>query len=264
MFKYEQLWKPHAVEVGETLFFSLGALRLWIYRGQQEWLIAHELEAEKRNAPLVEVSDTPRDESREWTRWILDEKVEKVHLRPQLPNRPLIVRPELPMSLMPRKSVQFFIEIPLWVSVSFGSKHEQATEFPTMILSNSWFGSFIEGELCYAVKTTAKLSQADLLSEAHMAVFPLEVRNISSVKLNFERLCVRPQYLNIFGGDHSLWASNGRVSFRGEDKWGRIVYSSKAPQFDEASRLIGRAREQLRRGALLQTFDHLKQRVDLS
>ena len=135
---------------------------------------------------------------------------------------------------------------------------------PTVPLSNSWFGSFTEGELCYALKTTAKLDRKDLLLHAHRAIFPLEIRNTSNETLNFERLCLRAQYLNIFQGKLRLWTSKGRVSYRGEENWSRIVYARSAPEFDQASSLLGSARETMQRGAILNTFDSFKQRVDLS
>jgi hypothetical protein len=175
----------------------------------------------------------------------------------------LIVRPEMPICLMPKQSVQLFIGVPVWLGISFGSMPGQDLDVPTMVLSNSWFGAFTEGELCYALKTTAKTNPRDLLPSAHRAVFPLEVRNTSQEKLSFERLCIRPQYVNVFQGDTRLWTSKGRATYRGEENWSRIVYSTVAPGFDNATRLLGKARDAIHRGAILQTFDQLKQRVDL-
>ena len=167
------------------------------------------------------------------------------------------------MCLMPKQSVRFFVGIPIWLAITFGTKKEKSIEVPTTTLSNSWFGPFTEGELCYAMKTPAKLHQEDLVRSAHRAVFPLEVRNASQEKLDFERLCLRPQHLNIFQGETRLWTSKGRVSYRGADNWSRIVYSTLAPEFDQSSLMIGKARESIPRGALLKTFDNLKQRIDI-
>ncbi|MBT8042711.1 MAG: DUF432 domain-containing protein [Pontiella sp.] len=263
MMDYQEIWTPHAVEREQALELGLGPLRVWIHRGQQEWHIAHETEPGYDERCSVSVSNAPFCAERDWTRWILDDQVQRIQLKPQLPDRPLIVRPEMPMCLMPKQSVQFFIGIPVWLSITFGTKHGQAIEIPSMTLSNSWFGPFTEGELCYSMKTTAKLHQQDLLPCAHRVVFPLEVRNASQEKLNFERFCLRPQYLNIFQGKTRLWTSKGRVSYRGEDNWSRIVYAANAPEFDEAGHMLGKAREVMQHGSLLKTFDTLKQRVEI-
>lgn len=264
MFNYQQLWKPHVIKENQTLDLSLGSLRLLIYRGTRDWHVAYETEDGADERCSISISTGPFDPDRDWTRWIVDEQIEHIQLKPQLPDRPLIVRPEMPMCLMPKQSVQFFISIPVWLAITFGTKLEQVVEIPTTTLSNSWFGPFTEGELCYAVKTKAKSHQHDLGSRAHRVMFPLEIRNASKERLNFERLCVRPQFLNIFQGKTRMWTSKGRVSYRGEDVWSRIVYSSLAPDFDEANILLGHARESMERGAILKTFDNLKQRVDIS
>lgn len=264
MFDLLQLWKPHTIGQDQTLDLYLGSLHLWIHRGKKEWYIAHETEPDSNERCSASISDSPFLPDRDWTRWILDDHIKHIQLKPQLPDRPLIVRPEMPMCLMPKQSVQFFIGIPVWLAITFGAKHEKAIEIPTTTLSNSWFGQFTEGELCYAVKTTAKLHQQSLLPSPQRAVFPLEVRNISQEKLNFERLCIRPQYLNIFQGETRLWTSKGRVSYRGEDNWSRIVYAANAPEFEQAGVLLGKARDAVQRGTILKTFDNFKQRVEIS
>lgn len=264
MFNYQDLWKPQALRPGQTLDLCLGSLRLWIHRGQKDWRIAHQIEPGADERCSVSILDTPLDPQYDWTRWVLDEKIEQIQLKPQLPDRPIIVRPEMPMCLMPKQSVQFFISVPVWVSIAYGLKYQQVFEVPTAALSNSWFGPFTEGELCYAVKTSAMLHHTDLLPRANRVVFPLEVRNASREKLNFERLCLRPQFLNIYQGNTRMWTSKARISYRGEEVWSRMVYSSLAPDYDNAKRLLGKAREPVQRGALMKTFDSLKQRVDIS
>lgn len=264
MIGYEKLWKPHPIKKEQTLELGLGSLHLWIHRDLQEWQIAYENDKETGERFFFSIADEADPADHDWTRWILDDGIQSVHFRPQLPDRPLIVRPEMPVCLMPKQSVQFFVGIPIWLAITFGSRHEKAIEVPSMTLSNSWFGQLSEGELCYAVKTTAKLHQESLLPSMQHVIFPIEIRNLSNENLKFERLCLRPQYLNIFQGKTRLWTSKGRVSYRGEDSWSRIVYSSKAPEFDDAKQLLGQARETMKRGALLKTFDTLKQRAEIS
>ncbi len=263
MFDYKKIWIPHAIGEGQTLDICLGSLRVWIHRGEQDWRIAHETDPAIVDRCSVTIADGELDAERDWRRWILDGKADRIQLKPHLPDRALIVRPEIPICLMPKQSVQLFISVPVWLGISFGSMPGQGLEVPTMLLSNSWFGPFTEGELCYALKTTAKTHHKDLHPSAHRAVFPLEVRNASQEKLNFERLCIRPQYVNIFQGETRLWTSKGRATYRGEENWSRIVYSSAAPGFDQATHLLGKARESIHRGAIQQTFDQLKQKVDL-
>ncbi len=258
----KQLWEPIEIGVDCTLNLRLGPLNLLIHRGEQEWHMAYENDLPDESRFDLSVSPGSFPQSRNWTRWMVPESIDRIQLAPRLPDRPVIVRPEMPMCLMPRQSALFFVGIPVWLSVSFGTELSDAGEVPAMKLSNSWFGSVTGGELCYALKTTAKLRQSDLLFHPHRTVFPLEIRNASDEKLNFERLCLRVQYLNIYQGATRMWTGRGRVSYRGEEIWSRIVYAQKAPEFDEAGHLLGGAREPARRGVLLKTFDNLKHLAD--
>ena len=264
MFEYSSLWESHMVPYGHTLALSLGALELKVYRSQQEWCYATDFAdgMDARARLSLVVGDMGFDPELAWNRLILWEKTDTVRFQPLLPDRPIIVRPEMPMRVMPGQSVLLFIGIPLWLSLVFGARKEHSVEVSSLTLSNSWFGNFTEGELCYALKTRAKLLPDELTASASRVMFPLEIRNASSENLDFQRLCVRPQFLNIFQGKTRLWTSRGRVSYRGEEKWSRIVYASGAPEFDEAGMLIGHAREKMTRGLLFKTFDSLKPRVE--
>lgn len=263
MSKISQLWDPIQIEPAQTLSLQLGPLNLWVHRGDNEWYVAHEYELQKEERFSIEISENDFPQDKTWTRWIVNDETDSIRLSPRLPDQPVIVRPEMPMSLLPKQSVQFFVGIPVWLTLSFGSGNLRSIEIPSVTLSKSWFGPVTAGELCYALKTTAKLHQTDLLSHAHRAVFPLEIRNISSETMSFERLCLRVQFLNVYRGKTRVWTNKGRVSYRGEENWSRVVYTGSAPEFDDAGQLLGTAREPVSRGMILKTFDNLKQLADI-
>lgn len=257
---YEDLWSPMSIEHDETLLIQLGSLDLWIHRGEQEWHIASEHRPDDPHR--LSVSRTSEMPECDWTRWVINEQVDEVVLHPRMPDRPLIVRPEMPVCLLPKQSVQFYIGVPVWLGVSLGSLFRDIAEIPTMPLSNSWFGPTTEGDLCYAMRTTAKLRQEDLQQHPHRAVVPFEIRNMSDERLDFERLCLHTTNLRIYQGKDRMWTNKGRVSYRGEEKWSRVVYARGVPPYDGAERLIGKAREPVDRGALLKTFGDWKNLAD--
>jgi len=258
---YGQLWDPIKVAPGETLLVRFGPLDFWIHRGDREWHMAH---AHVPDGPeRLGLERLPEMPGLDWTRWVINEQVDEVLLQPRMPDRPLIVRPEMPVCLLPNQSVRFYIGVSSWVSVSLGQRFRDILEIPTARLSNSWFGPATEGELCYAMRTTAKLREEDLQGHPHRAVVPLEVRNLSDEKLDFERLCLHTDNLRIYQGDGRMWSNQGRVSYRGADKWSRVAYARGAPPYDRAERLVGAARRPAERGALLRTFGDWKNLIDL-
>jgi len=142
--KYAGLWDPIKIEIDETISIQLGSLNLWIHRGEQEWYIAFEHRATEMER--LSVSRCREMADLEWTRWMINERVDEIKLHPCMPDRPVIVRPEMPISLLPKQSVQFFIGVPIWIGISLDDRFHNITEIPSMILSNSWFGPTTEGE----------------------------------------------------------------------------------------------------------------------
>lgn len=258
--KYAGIWEPIKIEKDEMISIQLGSLDLWIHRGAQEWHVASDYR--KDEMERLSVSRCREMADLEWTRWMINEQVDEIKLHPCMPDRPVIVRPEMPISLLPNQSVQFYIGVPVWVGISLDDRFHNITEVPTMVLSNSWFGPTTEGELCYAMRTTAKLRQDDLQPHPHRAVVPFEIRNASSETLDFTRLCMHTNSLRIYQGRERMWTNQGRATYRGLDKWSRVVYARSAPSYDDAGRLVGKAREPVDRGAILRTFDNWKNMAD--
>jgi len=248
------------IDRDETLSIQLGSLNLWIRRSDREWHIA----SEHRTGEMERMSVTRCTEmpNLNWTRWVINEEIDEVRLHPCMPDRPVIVRPDIPISLLPNQSVQFYIGVPVWVAISLDDRFHDITQVPSQALSNSWFGPSTEGELCYAMRTTAKLRQEDLQPHPHRAIVPFEIRNQSEEKLDFARLCLHTHNLRIYQGRERMWTNQGRATYRGEEKWSRVVYARGVPPFDDAKGLIGKAREPVDRSAILRTFDNWKNLAD--
>lgn len=258
--KYAGIWGPIRIGRDETVWVQFGPLDLWIHRGEREWHIASaHAPATPERLAVERLGSMPL---RDWTRWVINEEVDEVTLQPRMPDRPLIVRPEMPVCLLPNQSVKFYIGVSTWISVSLGARFRNIADIPTARLSNSWFGPVTEGELCYAMRTTAKLRQEDLQCHPHRAVVPFEIRNLSDETLNFERLCLHTGSLRIHQGRERMWTNQGRVTYRGEEKWSRVAYARGIPPYDGADRMIGEARGPAERGALLRTFGDWKTLID--
>ena len=197
-------------------------------------------------------------EQAEIKRWVAAENEYEIHLEAVLPDRPLVARPEVPLMMLPGQNAMFFIGVPLWIRIKTRrDKDSTLCELPSIVLSNSWFGTAVEGELCYGMRTAAKRELSELNHRSYRAVCPLEVRNAAKSPLEIERICLRPQTLQVFQGKSHLWTASGRVTYRGENEWSKVVYGRSAPSFDPDAKLVGEAREKKTRGFLAKTFQAL-------
>ena len=64
-------------------------------------------------------------------------------------------------------------------------------EEPTVVLSNTWFGDPMGGELCYALRTSARRSFDTLRKRPNRAICSVLIKNAFSTPLDFQRLCIK-------------------------------------------------------------------------
>ena len=73
---------------------------------------------------------------------------------PVLPDRPVVMRPDRALTLLPGQSTIFFLEIPVWFRLSTsGYRPARIFEEPLTVLTRTWFGDPVNGELCWGLAT---------------------------------------------------------------------------------------------------------------
>jgi hypothetical protein len=233
----------------EAAHIVFGALDLWIRKEENEWLLTHRHEAGREDRVLSRDLE-PAPEGAAWVRWITADDSRDFRLRPVMPDRAVVVRPESPVSLLPRQSTLMFVGVPMSLELVVGAGGAKLTAFPSLVLSKSWFGIPTEGERCYALRTLALPSPQALMPRVHRIVCSVQVRNLSADVLSFERLCLRCPHLRIYRGRTRFWANVVRLSYRGKDEWSRVVYAPGPPDLDDATELVAQARQTVDRGFL--------------
>lgn len=261
--KLDDLWKPVRIPVGSCAQWQVGPLEIWAERTEKDWRVTSRRDLVQEDRQNIFHEATPPHDM-EWRRWVAEENQTQVQLAAVMPDRPTLARPESPVTMLPGQSAQFFIGVPLWVQLRVGARAESMLcELPTVVLSNSWFGTPQEGELCYAMRTTAKRQINELHLRPYRAVCPFEVRNASRQSLEIQRLCLRTQYLTVYLGRQHLWTNPGRVTHRGENEWSRAVYAKNPPDAAENPYPIGTPRHPPEKGILTRSFEGLKAFVEV-
>lgn len=246
-------WGRHDLEVGGERGVRLGPLELRMQRTEQEiWLSQRWSEDELQG----------EDAESDWSRWAVPEGTTGVHLEPVFPNRALVVEPEQTFHLVRGARVRIYVRVPLWVSVGLPSPSKvELIEIPTHILSDTWFGDFTEGELAYALPTSARRQVSPDIFEPHLAVCPLSLGNDAVDELEVDKLCLRVAHLSIFSRGPELWSDETRVRYQGEDEESRIRISGQVPSEASDAVRIRSPRVPLARGFRARTFARL---ADLS
>lgn len=249
-------WGGHSIPAGETLALELGPLVIWARaRGDEIWL-AHVPGDAARTAtePPLEL---PADEG--WIRWPMPAGTDRISLTPAFPPRPVVAEPELAFRLLPGAEARIFVRVPLWARVEAAIAGEPLlTEVPTLVLSDTWWGGFTEGELCYWVATTARRRVRPEVFAPHLAVCPLQLSNRSGEELEVERLALRVPHLTVFSDEGRFWADETRVRYRGEDAGSEIEMAGRSPAEAPGAVRVAGPRSPVPRGFRARTFARLK------
>ena len=234
-------WEPWRMESDTVIARRIGPLTLWMEHRDDEFHLASQRGDEEGDETVPE-----KPEDLDWRRWICGTGAPRVVLEPRLPDRPVIVRPAMPVTILPGRSVDLFVSLPVRVAVRLmaepGGTREDICEEPTVLLSNSWFGLPVQGELCYALKTRARRRLEDLRTAAHLAVCPLTVENAGPSALAFERLSIPVASLRVHAGAHHLWTSRGVLHYRGEETVPAIAFETSPPALDHAGDVLAEPR----------------------
>jgi hypothetical protein len=223
---------------------NVGPLTLWLRSEHNEIWVAHHHQSEKGGPPDEQPDDA------EWSRWALVNRPHRLRLRPVFPDRPLVVKPEHPFTLLRRAEARLYVRIPVWVCLEVVEEGRRKTtvltEIPTEPLSDTWWGDFLDGELAYWLSTKGRRAVTPDLFHPHLVMATLQLSNLSEDDLAVEKLALRVEHLSIYLKDDQLWAEEVRVHYHGEEEGSEIHMDDEPPVEAEGAVELSAARAQAR------------------
>jgi len=257
------IWNPIETAVGRCASWRMGRLELWAERYEQEWHVLARTAPEPEDVPSFRFcKKAEKPQSSDWRHHLLSAG-DWLHPGPAMMDRPLVVRPDRTLILMPGEKARFFISLPVWFRLMVardlgGAAAKKLSEHPTLPMPNAWFGDPVSGELCYFSEARLYLDHNQIPDSPTQAVCPLWVSNDSDRELPFERICLHTDLLGIYRGEKRLWTNEVSVLFKGSDQTTQIQTSRAAPRFDGTARLVSDPRQTNENWHFKRTFDLLK------
>lgn len=239
-------WNKHQIEDGETYVSRIGSLTLRFMKLGSELLITEERQPKDSDENFEQIAEAPHKaepaENVTWKRWIVNPSDRTIGFIPVMPLRPIVIRPEATVQVLPGNKTYFYVSIPLSVRITIGNDN-LITEIPTRILSNIWFGDPMSGELCFSVKSGAVTDIAQKTEKVYAAICPIRIENQSSALFNFSRFAVHTEYLSVFSGKKHLWTNQIDVTIEGDDQKSSVDIPEDAPQIEETIDKLSQSRE---------------------
>lgn len=234
-------WGEQILSEDEQLY-ACGDLVIAVIKAGKEIWIKHS---------YTDISDSKAT----WQRWGSTGELSNFILSPIFPDKPIVVKPEYPFTLVKGATAKIYVRIPVNVKLVFGQNKEKFYyEIPSIVLSNTWFGDFMSGELCYWLSSKAR--REVLLEKSHLnyAICPVIITNKSNEELNVEKIRLQVTKLSLFLEDNFLWSTEIRVSYRGGGIVSAVDFSNVKPSDVKTYTSMFPARESGRKKGMGSTF----------
>ena len=247
-------WIEHEIPGEKPVLRNFGPLHIWCKVLHNELWITYE----HIDDDSADVSSEP-PESLTWSRWALKENYKKIKFTPVFPDRPVVVKPESSFMLTPKAQAKIYVRCPLWVRIELiKTENLIVEEIPTVVLSNTWFGTFTEGDICYWISSSARRQIPDDTSRKFLALCPIFITNGSNEELKVEKICLRVGGLSLFDYKEQLWSDLTSITFRGSNNVSQIKFLGKEPVEASSASLICSPRETAKKSLFAKTFISIK------
>ncbi len=250
----QTIWKSYKVQNDELNSWKIGDLKLWCNCTTNEIQIAykHFASDEPENQ-----SEAPEDIT--WSRWAIKNKHPQVQLSPIFPDRSVVVKPESSFRIKINAQARIYVRIPIWLKIDLiDNKPVHLIDLPTVIISNTWFGTFFEGELCYWISSGVRQQVEPDSTRSYSAVCPIQLINKSEEDLLVEKICLRVHNLSLFFDNMQLWSDEIKILYKGSNDISQIKATGAPPQESPSAVLLTSPRKLVKKSIAAKTFASLK------
>jgi hypothetical protein len=195
----------------------------------------------------------------DWHRWASKDKDIRIQLMPQFPDRAVVVKPESSFKILKATSIKVYVRIPIWVKIEYLANPKKILmQIPSTILSNTWFGDFLQGEVCYWISSGVRLEIEEDPSRPYLAICPLKLINKSDDDLLIEKICLRVAYFSLYINKSQLWSDEMRLCYNGKDEISEIMVDKKVPPEAKTGALLASPQLSIKKSISAMTFSTLK------
>lgn len=249
------IWGEHEISPRKNCNWAIGDVNIWCNRTSQEIKIAHKrLPTSNDGTKIIE---PPEDIS--WSRFALKKEHPFIRISPLFPDRPVVVKPESSFKLNQGIQARIYIRVPIWIKIELTTREPiTLLEIPAVVLSNTWFGTFLEGELCYWISSSVRREIEPDPDRNYLAICTLQLINKSDIDLLIEKIRLRVQNLSLFFDGIQLWSDETKVTYKGDEATSQIEFSGKSPIEAPTAESIVSPRNPVKKGLVAQTFASLK------
>ncbi len=263
MVNSEQWFGRFALEQNHTRSWRVGPLSFWVHHGYHEWRLRVDNGGDPYSSVLeMELFEERQAdvEDRKIQRFLVSDESRQLEIALLLPDRPIVSSPASPVSVPSSESVRFYLSYPLWVALGVGEPARRLAEFPSLRLSDTWFGANTrEGMLCYATRSRCRVNLADHPHLPYRAITPLVIHNRARDTLALDRVKLPVSTLSLYRSREHGWLWTQPVTLLREEDgdMAELQLGRNAPEEAGAAEMIAGPREPPQRNVVFRAFSAL-------
>jgi hypothetical protein len=242
-------WGTFQVESGQSRFWRVGNVVVFVDRFTHEWHIASSEVAAVTNNDESGLAEHLQFASNELKFKTFTFRTQaEISLSPVLANRSLASKLAHPLFIPGGEEILVYISSPVWIRVTTGSSNIILDEIPTFHLSDTWFSNNTQhGELCYAGHTYCATSLKEIPFGPDRIISPMLIKNKSKSLLHLEKVSVPLPFLSVYADEKNyLWTEQLNVK-RERDENPEVLITKGPPTTLEEIIKLSSPRSDVRR-----------------
>lgn len=264
-------WGDYRVDEGTGGKWEIGPSTLWLLHRTNDWVVVHRPFSDEEEVAHSIIRSThhvttsadeimrllkEESDACNISRYSFKEMESDVSLKPALADRPIISRPEHSLFVPAGESVTLYLSTPLWIQVWLTGSGRRMTEFPSFRMSDTWFGpSTLEGEICYATRTSGRLLRDRIPVRLNRAITPLRIFNSGNDPLQLVRVQLPAPHLSLFqSASNELWTDAVTMTRSDGAQGAEVEIVSGAPEEVKGAKRIAGPRLTMKKGLFTSTF----------
>lgn len=251
----------YELQSGQTHYHELSHTRVWVTLLDQEWQLRHEPmpgSEDQENWSQQIGWSLPRSEVTV-QRFIRPDSGNQVYYLPVMADRPTVVRPSLPLTLPAFTECTIYVGTLVTMSIQVGEARTPLLDLPLAQPSLTWLGrDAMEGDLCYAAATYARLVLEAVPKRPWRAITPVTIINRRPEALPLERFSLPTPLLALYQNDKGqLWTPKVTIACETDMASARLKVDPGTVAEAGVCSLVTPSREQPSRGSLVRAFDRM-------
>ena len=221
------MWSKITIEKDKTYYWKIGCKEIFIKKNEKEWFVSQR-ENKDSDPKLIYGEERNAGNDQQW-QVIIGEKSNTLVPVPTLPDRSVVVKTSHPFKVMPGKSAQLYIPVPLWIQYYATTRKAENLFFesPAQALSSTWVGESDGGTLAYSLNVDFFNSLQKPAETFHHIICPIKLTNDSPGVLDIQRLLLELEYLSVYADGDQLYANEIRMKFKGENMISDVQISAQ-------------------------------------